>query len=106
MDKLIQILDEIGLPWAYSHFAKGEVPDFPYLCVQIGNNDPFSADGIVYQDFLDVDLELYTDHKDLEAERKVQDVLTKHEIYYARSETWISSEELYQVWFSFEMEDE
>ena len=49
-------------------------------------------------------LELYTDCKDLAAEQKVEDVLDAAGIFYNKSETWIGSEKLYEVLYSFDME--
>ena len=46
----------------------------------------------------------YTDYKDLSAEQKVEAVLDEHGIFYEKSETWIESEKLYEVLYSFEME--
>lgn len=48
MDKIIQILEELGLPYAYDHFAEGEGPDPPFLCFRCPNSDNFAADGTVY----------------------------------------------------------
>ena len=51
-----------------------------------------------------IHIELYTDCKDLSAEQKVEAVLDEHGIFYEKSETWIESEKLYEVLYSFEME--
>ena len=48
MDKIINILDEIGIPFAYSHFAEGESPEPPFMCYLLPTSDNFSADGRVY----------------------------------------------------------
>lgn len=42
-------------------------------------------------------LELYTDKKDPGLEERVEDVLTRHEMIWIRSEVWIDSEKLYEV---------
>ena len=104
MDKLISMLKEIGLPYVYSHWAQGEVPNTPYICYMMASNNPFGADGKVYKDFLDIDLELYSDKPDKEAQMKIISVLSKYGIFYTVSETWIPGEGLYQTWFTFEME--
>ena len=39
-----------------------------------------------------VHVEIYTDKKDLAVEKKVEDVLDAHEVFYNKSETWIGSE--------------
>lgn len=49
-------------------------------------------------------MELYTDQKDLAAERKLEDALDAATVFYNKSETWIESEKLYEVLYSFEME--
>ena len=49
-------------------------------------------------------MELYTDEKSPDIEQKLEDVLDAHEICYEKSETWIESEKLYEVLYSFETE--
>ena len=103
MDRLLSILNNIGVPYAYDHFAEGEAPAPPFLCYLLPGSDNFSADGKVYRKFTEVRLELYTDLKDLEAEQNVEDVLDAAGIFYNKSETWIDSEKLYEVLYAFEM---
>ena len=31
MDNLISIMEEIGIPFAYDHFAEGESPEPPFI---------------------------------------------------------------------------
>lgn len=52
----------------------------------------------------EVHIELYTDLKDLSVEQKIESVLDSHGIFYDRLETWIESEKMYEVLYSFEME--
>ena len=33
MDDLIKLLGETGIPFAYDHFAEGESPDPPFICL-------------------------------------------------------------------------
>ena len=104
MDKIINILDEIGIPFAYSHFAEGESPEPPFMCYLLPTSDNFSADGRVYHKLSSVHFEVYTDKKDRALENRVEDVLDKNDIFYNKSEVWINSEKLYEVIYSFEME--
>lgn len=106
MDDLMKILTESGLPFAYDHFAEGESPELPFICYLLPGSDNFSADGRVYFKINEVRVELYTDYKDLALEKKLEDVLDAHGIFYGKSETWIESEKLYEVLYSFEMEGE
>ena len=103
MDRLLSILNNIEVPYAYDHFAEGEAPDPPFLCYLLPGSDNFSADGKVYHKFTEVRLELYTDFKDPDAEQNVEDVLAVAGFFYNKSETWIDSEKLYEVLYAFEM---
>ena len=104
MEKIAAILEKIGLPFAYDHFAEGESPDPPFICYLIPNSDNFSADGKVYYKINEIHIELYTDCKDLSAEQQVEAVLDEHGIFYEKTEVWIESENLYEVLYTFEME--
>lgn len=104
MEKLIEIMNKIGLPFAYDHFAEGESSDPPFICYLTPNSDNFAADGQVYYKINEIHIELYTDYKDLSAEQRIEAVLDQHGIFYEKSETWIESEKLYEVLYSFEME--
>ena len=104
MDKIINMLEEIGIPFAYSHFAEGESPEPPFMCYLLPRSDNFSADGCVYHKLNVVHFEVYTDKKDRALENRVEDVLDKNNIFYNKSEVWINSEKLYEVIYSFELE--
>ena len=104
MDKIINMLEEIGIPFAYSHFAEGESPEPPFMCYLLPRSDNFSADGCVYHKLNVVYFEVYTDKKDRTLENRVEDVFDKNNIFYNKSEVWINSEKLYEVIYSFEME--
>ena len=67
-------------------------------------SDNFSADGRAYFKVNEVHLELYTDNKNPEIEKKLEDILDSHNIFYDKTETYIESEKLYEVLYIFEME--
>ena len=104
MEELLQILNETQIPFAYHHFAEGESPEPPFICYLFPGSNNFSADGKAYYKINEVHIELYTDLKDLAVEQQLEDVLDEHGIFYNKSETWIESEKLYEVLYTFEME--
>ena len=104
MEKILAILKESDIPFAYDHFAEGESPDPPFICYFFPGSNNFSADGKVYFKANEVHIELYTDFKDLTVEQKLEAVLDEHGIFYNKSETWIESEKLYEVLYIFETE--
>lgn len=104
MEELLQILSEMQIPFTYHHFAEGESPEPPFICYLLLGSNNFSADGKVYYKINEVHIELYTDLKDLAVEQQLEDVLDEHGIFYNKSETWIESEKLYEVLYTFEWE--
>ncbi len=104
MEELLQMLSETQIPFAYHHFAEGESPEPPFICYLLPGSNNFSADGKVYYKINEVHIELYTDLKDLAVEQQLEDVLDEHGIFYNKSETWIESEKLYEVLYTFEWE--
>ncbi len=104
IDRIIALLKQINLPFAYNHFAEGEAPATPYICYLMPDSNNFSADGVVYHKLNNVNIELYTDKKDLTTEQKIEDILFSNDIFYNKSEVWIESEKLYEVLYKFEME--
>jgi len=101
MEELLQILSETQIPFAYHHFAEGESPKPPFICYLLPGSNNFAADGKVYYKINEVHIELYTDLKDLAVEQQLEDVLDEHGIFYNKSETWIESEKLYEVLYTF-----
>lgn len=104
MERVLKVLEATGIPFAYDHFAEGESPAPPFICYLIPGSDNFAADGKAYYKINEYHIELYTDFKDLAVEAKVEEALDRASIFYAKSETWIESEKLYEVLYQFEME--
>lgn len=101
--EVIKMVKEIKLPNAYHHFVEGEAPNPPYIVYLYPSANNFAADGVVYHSGNNLDIELYTDKKDIKLEQKVEAVLNKYGIFYAKSEIWIESEKLYEVLYEMEV---
>ena len=104
LQELNSLLSEIGIPFAYDHFAEGESPEPPFITFLLPRSTNFSADGKVYIKITAVNIELYTDEKDPQMETLVEAALDDREIFYNKSEVYIDTEKLYEVLYSFEME--
>lgn len=103
-EDVIRMIEEMGMPYAYDHFVEGESPDPPFLVFLYPRSDNFAADGKVYYKINQLNIELYSDLKDVSLEAKIEAVLDKHGFYYEKTETWIDSEKLYEILYQFEME--
>lgn len=102
-EQINEMMEEIGLPFAYHHFAESESPAPPFLIFLSPGENTFSADNYMYFSFKQLDIELYTDVKNPELENQIEEVLKRHEIYYTKSEVWIESERLYEVLYETEV---
>lgn len=99
LNELRIILEATGFPVAYYHFIESEnnpIPSPPFICYLTIDSSNFSADNSVYYPIQNVQIELYTDKKELEAESKIEAVLNENEIPYSTSEAFIESESLFQ----------
>ena len=102
-EEINEMMLEMGLPFAYHHFAECESPKPPFLIFLSPGEHTFSADNIMYHSFKKLDIELYTDEKSPETEERVEEVLLRHNIFYTKTETWIASEEMYEVLYEMEV---
>ena len=102
-EQIATMMEEMGLPFAYHHFAEGVSPAPPFLLFLSPGENTFSADNYMYFSFKQLDIELYTDIKNPEIEENIERVLKRHKIYYTKSEVWIESEKLYEVLYEMEV---
>lgn len=104
MGNLLEIMREIGFPFAYHHFAEGESPNPPFLLFLTPASSNFAADGKTYFKANEIHIELYADYKNPVLEEQVEAVLDRHGIFYNKTEAFIESEKLYETLYIFEME--
>lgn len=93
--ELKRMLDATGWPVAYSHFNKLVEPPFITYLFRYSSN--FHADNKVHKKIDNVDIELYTSKKDLQAEKTIENLLDEHELPYEKVEMFIESEKVYQI---------
>lgn len=95
LKEIKQMIASVGLPYAYDHFKKPTKP--PYICFTYPESDNFAADNKVYLKTMNLNIELYTDEKEPELEKTVEDILDASDLFYDSSETYIESEKMYMV---------
>lgn len=89
------ILKELNLPIAYRCFAPGQVPDLPYIVYYADEDVAFYADDIVYHEGYAVTIEVYTEYKDIELEKRVKQLLNDNQLPYESYESFLDSEGMY-----------
>lgn len=102
-EQVLDMVEEMGLPCAYDHFAEGQSPEPPFLVFLYPESRNFAADGVAYFKKNRLHIELYAEFKSAELEERVEAVLDRHGIFYAKSEVWIESERLYEVLYGMEV---
>ncbi len=93
--ELKQILETTGHPVAYRSFKTHTSP--PFIVYLFAGSDDLIADNHNYHEISQFQIELYTIKKDLEAESKLEAILKSNRLPYNKNETYIDSEEIYQI---------
>jgi predicted ABC-class ATPase len=103
MNNLYNLLLSTGYPVAYSNFKSKGLPEPPYIVYFRNNSNNISSDDKVHGKSNVFQIELYTKYKDLEAEKKVEDVLNVLNSEYTTDEDYIDSEEVFQVVYTLKL---
>ncbi|MDD9149258.1 hypothetical protein OYT88_11905 [Sporolactobacillus sp. CQH2019] len=105
--ELYQILIQTGKPVFYSHWRASqqypECPPPPFICYWVPESPNMIADDKVYQKIDYVEIELYTDKKDLTIEAVLEQLLDDNDIAYTSSEVWIDTEKLFEKIYEMEL---
>ncbi|ABI36829.1 hypothetical protein [Geobacillus virus E2] len=99
--ELYQALKSIGFPVAYGSFTNPVTP--PFITYQFAYSNDMMADNINYVAIDDFQVELYTKKKDPVAEQKVQDKLKELGLPYRKFETFIDTENLFQILYEIQI---
>lgn len=102
-EEVAAMIAEIGFVNAYYQFPEGTDTEPPFICFYYPNSDDFYADNINYKHVTELNIELYTNEKDFTAEAAVESVLTAHCLSWAKSESYIDSEKLYENLYTLEV---
>ena len=97
------MIEDIGLPFAYYSFPEEQAPALPYLVFYYPDYDDLGADNINYQTIANLNIELYTSNKDFATESSVETALTNAGLYFQKSETYIESEQMYEVLYQIQL---
>lgn len=88
---------------AYNSFPVREVPEMPFLCIVETRTDNFGADNKVFYKRHNVDIELYTKQKDLNAEQALEDTLDACSIFYNAEDIYLDDEKCLERVYEIEV---
>lgn len=96
---LFLILKSIGIPVAYDHFINTNLENIapPFILYRNDDASHFKADDQVFFMNKEYIVELVTDKKDINLEQTLESVLATNYLPFDKTETYIESEDIYQV---------
>ena len=97
------MLTSTNLPVAYRFWKIGSVPSLPYIVYYYPNHDDFIADNKNYTSIAALNVELYTKNKDFTTEAAVESALNADGLVYDKTETYLESENMYQILYESEV---
>lgn len=99
--ELNTLLATSNLPVAFDHFKTPQM--LPYLVYIVISNDNFPADNGVYYTHPEIQLELYSELKDIETETTVENILNSVPFFYTKDEGYLTDERMYMVTYQFSL---
>jgi len=99
-EEIYELLKTLNIPVAYDHFVSNKEIPLPFVVYREVSPDTFKADGITYYRPYDYEIELVTEKKDIELERKIEGLLTQNKIPYdINDEVWDEDEKIYHNFY-------
>lgn len=94
------LLKTLNIPIAYDHFDANKNVTPPFAAYREIPPTTFKADGKTYYRPYEFEIELVTIKKDVALEQTIEELLTKNNIPYDRSdEVWDSEEKIYHNFY-------
>ena len=85
---------------AYRAFPVVNAPELPFICYMATDTTNLAADCKVYQVVQEIDIELYTEEKDVVSESAVETALDNAMIPWEKSEDYIQDQQCYMITYS------
>lgn len=92
------IATSLNVPYTYHHFESDTYP--PFLVFLYPGRADFYADNENYQHITELDIEFYSDNKDIAAETSIENLLPWP---YRKTEVYIESEKMYETLYECEV---
>ncbi|MEY9980072.1 hypothetical protein [Lysinibacillus sp. RC79] len=99
LEELYSTLEK-GTGYPVANIACAQRESVPFIVIMTEGSVNLIADNKVYKKFEDVEVELYTDKRDLEAEGSVEKILDNLSIPYQSNAYFIAEEDLLKTTYS------
>lgn len=97
---IYDLLNTLDIPVAYDHFISNKEVSIPFVVYRETSPDTFKADGITYYRPYNYEIELVTEKKDVELQKRIEGLLTDNKIPYdLENEVWDDEEKIYHNFY-------
>lgn len=108
LDDLCGALDDLEIAYSVTPYDSalhgGEPPEIPHVVLMPQSSRADYADNHEYSSSEDWDVELYTDFRDFELERRLKDALEELGLSHPYTYTYISEDKLHLVTYTIELD--
>lgn len=98
LKELKELLETSQMPVAFNHFKTAQ--KLPYIVYIIADNNQLAADNVVYHSDPFIQVELYTERKDMDSEATVESLIGPL-YFYTKEEGYLPDEQMYLVTYRF-----
>lgn len=98
LKELKTLLETSQMPVAFDHFKTAQ--KLPYIVYIIADNNQLAADNVVYHSDPFIQVELYTERKDMDSEATVESLIGPL-YFYTKEEGYLPDEQMYLVTYRF-----
>ena len=92
-----------GFPLVYYQWPINQAPALPYVVYYYPNRSDDPADNVNYGLITALNVELYTKEKSFTDEAEMEDALTAMGLVWEKTETYLDSEQMYEVLYESEV---
>lgn len=100
------MIRSMGTPFAYYQFPDdpdSEAPATPFICFFYSSSDDVYADNTNYTGIAELHIEVYSDKKDFDLEKRVENKLMQHGLTWRKNEARLDSEKMHETIYTTEV---
>lgn len=98
-----EMIGTIGLPYAYYQFPNNTGQEPPFVVWYLDGIDDLYADNSNYQRIVNLVVEFYSDEKDFDTEKAIEDVLDASGLTYDMDEQYLDDERMHETIYASEV---
>lgn len=101
-EEIATMLAGLEVPTAYYQFPETQQGP-PFLCYFYQSNNDMLADDVNYVRIDHLVVELYTDNKDFDLEKQLEEILTANDLVWYKSEQYLDDQQMNEVVYEMDV---